>query len=188
MKPPLVQHQNIGFLSKENNCYVNSILQVLRFLPGFYFKESSKHDKIFSLSRVVNLNMSLLKGKTSPIYPSNILWSLRNKIFKDCDVPFKLNGQQDVPEILQTVINEHISGSRQHHFIHSHNISHLQRLLLLITLPLTSSLPESIKNKSRAWETDRDKQTDGSHHLATISRIAQRRLNLERWELFWFFR
>ena len=73
MKPPLVQHQNIGFLSKENNCYVNSILQVLRFLPGFYFKESSKHDKIFSLSRVVNLNMSLLKGKTSPIYPSNIL-------------------------------------------------------------------------------------------------------------------
>ena len=111
MKPHLVQHQNIGFLSKENNCYVNSILQVLSFLPDFYSKESCKHDKIFSLSRVVNLYMSLLKGKTSPIYPSNIFWSLRNKIFKDCEVPFKLNSQQDVPEILQIVTNEHISST-----------------------------------------------------------------------------
>ena len=50
--------------------------------------------------------MSLLKRKTSPIDPSNFLWALRNKITKDRGSPFNLNSQQDVPEILQIVIDE----------------------------------------------------------------------------------
>ena len=50
--------------------------------------------------------MSLLKCKTSPIDPSNFLWALKNKITKDHGSPFNFNSQQDVPEILQTVIDE----------------------------------------------------------------------------------
>ena len=50
--------------------------------------------------------MSLLKCKTSPIDPSNFLWALKNKITKDHGSPFNFNNQQDVPEILQTVIDE----------------------------------------------------------------------------------
>ena len=76
--------------------------------------------------------MSLLKCKTSPIDPSKFLWVLKNKIIKDRGSPFNFNSQQDVPEILQIVIDElKISGGRQYHFIHSPNISHLQHLLLL---------------------------------------------------------
>ena len=50
--------------------------------------------------------MSFLKCKTSPIDPSNFLWALKNKITKDHGSPFNFNNQQDVPEILQTVIDE----------------------------------------------------------------------------------
>ena len=55
------------------------------------------------LSRAVNLNMSLSKRKTSRIDPSDILWTLRNKITKDRGSPFNFDCQEDVPEILQIV-------------------------------------------------------------------------------------
>ena len=54
----------------------------------------------------MNLNMSHLKCKTSPIDPSNFLWALRNKISKDHGSPSTFNSQQGVPEILQIVIDE----------------------------------------------------------------------------------
>ena len=98
--------KHVGFFNKGNTCYANSILQALSVLPSFYSQESSEHDKILPLSRAVNLNMSLLKRKTSPIDPSNFLWALRNKITKDHGSPFNFNSQQDVPEILQIVIDE----------------------------------------------------------------------------------
>ena len=50
--------------------------------------------------------MSLLKCKTSPIDPSNFLWALKKKITKDRGSHFSFNSQQDLPEILQTVIDE----------------------------------------------------------------------------------
>ena len=50
--------------------------------------------------------MSLLKRKTCPIDPSNFLWGLGNKITKDRRSPFNFNNQQDVPEILEIVIDE----------------------------------------------------------------------------------
>ena len=37
---------------------------------------------------------------------SLFLWALKNKITKDHGSPFNFNNQQDVPEILQTVIDE----------------------------------------------------------------------------------
>ena len=98
--------KHVGFFNKGNTCYANSILQALSVLPSFYSQESSEHDKILPLSRAVNLNMSLLKRKTSPIDPSNFLWALRNKITKDHGSPFNFISQQTAPEILQIMIDE----------------------------------------------------------------------------------
>ena len=50
--------------------------------------------------------MSLLKCKTSPIDPSNFLLALKKKITKDRGSHFNFSSQQDVPEILQTVIDK----------------------------------------------------------------------------------
>ena len=81
--------------------------------------------------------MSLLERKTSSIDPSNFLWALRNKIIRDHGLPFNSNSQQDVPEILQIVIDE-LKGISQvaDNIISSistisPNISHLQCLPLL---------------------------------------------------------
>ena len=98
--------KHVGFFNKGNTCYANSILQALSVLPSFCSQESSEHDKVLPLSRAVNLNMSLLKHKTSPIDLFNFLWVLRNKITKDRGSPFNFNGQQDVPEILQIVTDK----------------------------------------------------------------------------------
>ena len=59
--------KHLGFFDKGNTCYTTSILQAVSVLPSFYSQESSEHDKILPLSRAVNLNMSRLKCKTSPI-------------------------------------------------------------------------------------------------------------------------
>ena len=98
--------KHVGFFNTGNTCYANSILQALSVLPSFCSQESSEHDKVLPLSRAVNLNMSLLKHKTSPIDLFNFLWVLRNKITKDRGSPFNFNGQQDVPEILQIVTDK----------------------------------------------------------------------------------
>ena len=149
--------KHVGFFNKGSTCYANSILQALSVLPSFYSQESSKHDKILPLSRAVNLNMPLLKRKTSPIDPSNFLWVLRNKITKDHGSPFNFNSQQDVPEILQIVIDELKGISQVADYIISSTLQtsvtcnvclccNIQEEKLdIITLPLTSSVPESIK-------------------------------------------
>ena len=59
--------KHVGYFKKGNTFYADSILQALSVLATFYFQESSEHDKILALSRAVNLNMSLLKCKISPI-------------------------------------------------------------------------------------------------------------------------
>ena len=58
--------------------------------------------------------MSLLKRKTSSIDPSNFLWALRNTIIRDHGLSFNSNSQQDVPEILQIVIDELKGISQQY--------------------------------------------------------------------------
>ena len=92
--------KHAGLFNKGGTCYSNSILEDISVLLSFYTHKSSKHDKIISLCRLVNLNMTLLKAKTNPIDPSRPLWAVINKTSKDRDTPFNFNSQKDVTEIL----------------------------------------------------------------------------------------
>ena len=76
--------------------------------------------------------MPLLKRKTSPIDPSNVFQALRNKVTEDGGLSFNFNNQQDVPEILQIVIDE-LKGILQvaDNIISSTLQSHLKRLPFL---------------------------------------------------------
>ena len=141
-------------------------MQALSVLPSFYSQESFEHDKILPLSRAVDLNMSLLKRKTSPIDlkrktspidPTNFLWALRNKITRNRGSLFNFNSQQDVPEILQIVIDELKGISQLEDIIISSTLQtsvtcnvclycNIQEEKFdMITLPLTSSVSEFIK-------------------------------------------
>ena len=189
----LSKEDSIGAASKRSIfnkgiiCCANSILWALSVLPNFYSLESSEHDKILPLFRAVNLNKPLLKRKTSPNYCSTFLWAVRNKITKDRRSSFKFNSQQDVPEILQIVIDE-LKGIYQvaDNIISStlqtsvtcnvclgFNIQ--EEKIDIITLPLTSSVPESFKKvwSLKNWQVP----TDGFARLAMISQTAQRKLN-----------
>ena len=58
------------------------------------------------MTRAVTLNMSLLKRRTTSLDPSNFLWALHRKLSTNEQVPFQFNTQQDVPDILQVVLDE----------------------------------------------------------------------------------
>ena len=59
-----------------------------------------------SNTSLVALNMSLLKRRTTPVDHSNFLWALRRKLSSNRQFPFQLSIQQDVPDILQVVLDE----------------------------------------------------------------------------------
>ena len=50
--------------------------------------------------------MWLLKRWTTPFDPSNFVWALHRKLSTNKQLPFQWNTQQDVPEILQVVLDE----------------------------------------------------------------------------------
>ena len=74
---------------------------------SFCSQESSKHDKILPLSRAVNLSMSFLKCKTSQLIQSiQLSLGLQKQDYQRPWTPCIFNTQQDVPEILEIVIDE----------------------------------------------------------------------------------
>ena len=89
-----------SFFKKGNTCYANSILQALSTIPSFWCKSASESGFLSPLTRAVNLNMSLLKSRTTPLDSSNFLWALYRKLSTNKQVPFQFNIQQDVSEIL----------------------------------------------------------------------------------------
>ena len=54
----------------------------------------------------ISLNMSVKKNSTKPVDPSNFLWALKRTLSIIRGVPFNLNTQQDVAEILQVVLDD----------------------------------------------------------------------------------
>ena len=95
-----------GFINKGNTCYINAILQALSVIPSFWQQQHSQSGTISPLVRALALNLSLVKKRTSPIDPSNFLRAFQNTISNKQGAPFNINTQQDVPEILQILIDE----------------------------------------------------------------------------------
>ena len=95
-----------GFINKGNTCYINAILQVMSVLPSFWCQQPSQTGRISPVVTALTLNMSLLKKQSSPVDPSNFLRAFQNSISRKRGTPFNFNTQQDVPEILQLLIDE----------------------------------------------------------------------------------
>ena len=102
--------KHAGFINKGNTCYINAILQVLSVLPSFWCQQSSQSGIISPLIKAFTLNLSLIKKRSSPIDPSNFLRAFQNTISNKRGTPFNINTQQDVPEILQILLDE-LKGS-----------------------------------------------------------------------------
>ena len=101
-----VIERHASFINKGNTCYANSILQILSTIPSFWCQGSSESGPISPLAKAISLNLSLLKKRSSAIDPSNFLIVLQNLISKKTNRPFNVNSQQDVPEILQFILDE----------------------------------------------------------------------------------
>ena len=90
----------IGFISKGNTCYANSILQVLSVMPTLWNRVPSKSNHLFPMLQAISLNMAVKKNSTKPIDPSNFFWALKRSLSSTRVTPFDFNSQQDVAEIL----------------------------------------------------------------------------------------
>ena len=106
----------VGFINKGNTCYANSILQALSVIPAIWNHSHSdshkaKHGHISPIAKSLILNMTLKKRSKKPLDPLGFLWALKRKMSSIQPTPFEFNTQQDVPEILQAVLDELIGTS-----------------------------------------------------------------------------
>ena len=96
----------VGFISKGNTCYANSILQILSVILTLWSRVPSESNTLFPMLRVISLNMAIKKNSNKPVDPSNFLWALKRQLSNIKEVPFDFNTQQDVAEILEVVLDE----------------------------------------------------------------------------------
>ena len=103
--------KHAGLLNKGNTCYANSILQAFSVIPTLWSQLPSEGSCQSPLVKATTLIMSLLHRSSNPIDPSNFLRALQNKIRETGNKDFNLNIQQDVPEVLNTLLMEFIGSS-----------------------------------------------------------------------------
>ena len=97
--------QNLGA-----TCYINSILQALFSIPEFSlncFAGSSKYPIFVNHFRSM---MTLMKSSKYPIDPNKFIARLGSFLSKEFEKPFITNKEQDVPEVLEPIL-EHLTGS-----------------------------------------------------------------------------
>ena len=101
----------VGFINKGNTCYGNSILQVLSVVPNLWNRVLSESNSLLPMLQAIILNMAVKKNSSKPVDPSNFLWGLKHKLSIIRGVPFNVNTQKDVAEILQVVLGK-VKGKR----------------------------------------------------------------------------
>ena len=96
----------LGFINKGNTCYANSILQVLSVIPTLWNRVPSDSKTLSPMLWAISLNIAIEKNSNKPVDPSNFLWALKHKLSNLRRWPFDFNTKQDVPVILQVVLDE----------------------------------------------------------------------------------
>ena len=96
----------LGFINKGNTCYANSILQVLSVIPILWNRVPSDSNTLSPMLWAISLNIAIEKNSNKPVDPSNFLWALKHKLSNLRRWPFDFNTKQDVPVILQVVLDE----------------------------------------------------------------------------------
>ena len=100
-----------GLYNKGNTCYVNAILQMLTCVPPFWSTAVEENVQIPPLFKAITLVVAMLKKAKRVVDPSNVLLLLSQKIGRSINSPFDIHQQRDVPEILQTVLDELVIAS-----------------------------------------------------------------------------
>ena len=98
--------EHVGLVNKANTCYTNSILQALTVIPSLWSQLASESPDLSPFVRSLVGTLSKLTKSTSAVDHSNFLRALQHKISVIKNAPFNINSQQDVPEILQVVLDE----------------------------------------------------------------------------------
>ena len=101
---------NVGFINLGNTCYANSMLQALSILPELWNQFPSEIGCTPPLLNRFLIIMTWLKRHKTSIDPSGFLHALSSKMSLIHNHPFNFNTQQDVPKILQVLLDE-ITGT-----------------------------------------------------------------------------
>ena len=91
--------QHHDFFNKQSKCYANSVLLAFSVTPSFWCQSPSKLRFLSPLTRALTLNISLLKGLTTPLDPSKFLWALCRELWTNKQVLF----QFDPPKIWHAI-------------------------------------------------------------------------------------
>ena len=102
--------RNVGFINLGNTCYANSMLQALSILPELWNQFPSEIGSTPPLLNQFLIIMTWLKRHKTSIDPSGFPRALSGKMSLIHNHPFNFNTQQDVPEILQVLLDE-ITGT-----------------------------------------------------------------------------
>ena len=99
-----------GFINAGNTCYLNSLCQAFPILPPFWSYTPEEHGHISPILKSFVLNLSLCRRNTAPV---DLSVSLRvfGEQLRHRDQPIDINAQQDVPEILEILLEELVNSS-----------------------------------------------------------------------------
>ena len=63
----------VGFISKGNTCYANSILQILSAVPNLWSRVPSESNTLLPMLQAISFNMAVKKSSTKPVDPSDFM-------------------------------------------------------------------------------------------------------------------
>jgi len=183
-KKVMKSNTNVGLINKGNTCYINSCLQCLSTMSGFWSNLSSSSEIIPPFVSSFLKVMSLLKTAKAPIDPSKFLRFLKIILIKMGRTDFDLFQQQDAGEILLCVLTELCSNSLQTSDPIKVRVKNTvccnsclqssitEDPLMILQLPVTSSIQDSVDSFLKPEELTNNNMyfcnVCGSHQEAVL--------------------